>query len=185
MITSRDMTVIEAIEKYKIMRTSTIAKLYFPSLLMAQKRLKIMYENNELNRMRDLIANEYCYYINKPKQWKHSLLLTDFYGTASQLMDIVSFENEVIVEDIRADGLMAYRNNGKGYISFIEVQISNEPLDIDKYKRLLYSGAYKERFKGVFPRIIAITNKKIPQTKDLMIIQVKEDLSNAADILRV
>ncbi|MBB6214942.1 hypothetical protein HNQ80_001027 [Anaerosolibacter carboniphilus] len=184
MITSRDLSVIDAIEKYKIMRTSTIAKLYFPSLLMAQKRLKTMVENKEVKRMRDLTTKEYCYYIRKPKQWRHSLLTTDFYAAASELIDIVSFQSEVTIEHLRCDGLIAYRHRGKGYVAFLEVQISNTPLDVEKYKKLLYSGAYKQYFGGVFPRIIAVTNRNIPQINDLTIIQVKEDLSNIEDILR-
>ncbi len=183
MITSRDLTVIEAVEQYKIMRTSTIAKLFFPSLLTAQKRLKIMYDNKELKRMRDLATKEYCYYIRKPKQWKHSLLITDFYAAASELIDIVSFKNEVTIEHLRADGLLAYKYNGKGYVAFVEVQISNTPLDVEKYKKLLYNGAYKQYFGGVFPRIIVATNRKVPTVKDLMIIRIKEDLSNIINIL--
>lgn len=180
MITSRDIQVVEFLDRFKIAKTSTIAALFYPSLLVAQKRLKVMYEDKQAKRARDNITSEYFYYINKPKQLRHSLLLTDFYREFNKVVEIVDFKNEVTIDKLRADGLVAYKKNGKGYIAFVEVQISNTPLDLKKYQVLLKSEEYK-RYFPVFPKIIAVTNKNIPGS-ELDIIQIREDLSNIRGI---
>lgn len=172
------MEVIEFIERFKVARTSTIKELFYPSLLVAQKRLKRITEDKELKRSRDNITNEYIYFKNKPKQLKHSLLITDFYREFNKLVDINHFKNEFIIEGVRADALMAYEYKATKYISFLEVQISNVKLNLDKYRSLKYSEAYK-KILPVFPSIIAVTNQRIEIPKDLEVIQIKEDLSNA------
>lgn len=176
------MGVIKFIEQFKISRTSTIQELFYPSLRVAQRRLKEMVECGYLKRDQGAINQEYIYYLRKPKQLLHTLLLTDFYREIHKLnLQVEYFDNEVTIEDIRADGLLAYRYKNKAYISFVEVEISNKGLDIGKYKKLFYSGKYKAYFP-VFPMIIAITNQRIEKMEEFKVIQIKEDLSNI-DIL--
>ncbi|PAB60984.1 hypothetical protein [Anaeromicrobium sediminis] len=175
MITNRDIEVINFIEKFKCAKTSTIAKLFYPSLLVAQKRLKKLYEYKELQRYRHNIANEYVYYIKRPKQMKHRLLLTDFYAELSQIVEIKAFENEVILGNIRPDGLVGYVVNNKKYIACVEVQISNQKLNIDKYKKFYNTEEYKKYFPTI-PLIVAVTNKRIEEVNEFKIIQVREDL---------
>jgi hypothetical protein len=79
MLTSRDHEVIEFVKTFKIARTDTIKELFFPSLSACQKRLKSIYEQKELYRVRDVLTKDYLYYLSKPTQLKHSLLLSDFY----------------------------------------------------------------------------------------------------------
>ncbi len=182
MITKRDLEVIKFIEQFKVARTSTIQELFFPSLLVAQKRLKTITEHGFLKRDRAIINQEYFYYIKKPRQLIHSILLTDFYREIHKLgLQIEYFDNEVTLEDIRPDGLLAYRYKDRAYISFIEVEISNKGLDIDKYKRLYATGIYKAYFPS-FPMIIAITNQCVENIKDFRIIQIKEDLANINEV---
>ncbi|WP_427340768.1 hypothetical protein [Caloranaerobacter sp. DY30410] len=184
MITKRDREVINFIKKFKVATTSTIAELFYPSLRVAQRRLMTLVSHRELKRERYYINQEYMYYIKKPKQLRHRLLLTDFYREIHKLgFEIEYFDNEVIIDDIRPDGLLAYRYQNKAYIAFVEVEISNKGLNISKYKKLLKTGKYKKYFP-VFPIIIAITDHKIPIQQDLVIIQVKEDLSNIKTCFR-
>lgn len=175
-LTERDKRVLDFISEFKIATTDTIQEIFYPSLFVAQRRLKKMYDYQLLNRDRSYVSSQYMYYINKPRQIRHSLILSNFYKELNKLVDIKYFEREFTLNNIRSDGFVAYRYNNKNYIACVEVQISNLPLDVKKYEQLYYNGKYKEYFP-VFPLIIAITNKNIPKTK-LKIIQIKEDLSN-------
>ena len=94
----------------------------------------------------------------------------------NKIVDIELFEKEVTIDDIRPDGLIAYRHKKKGFIACIEVQIANEPLDVEKYEKLYRSGRYKKYFP-VFPLVYVISDRNIPDT-NLKIIRINEDMSN-------
>ena len=181
-VTERDKKVLNFIEKFNVATTDTIQELFYPSIRVAQHRLKLMYDNKLLKRERDHFTSQYYYYLRKPRQLRHSLLLTDFYREINRLTKIELFEKELTIEHVRADGLVAYKYKSKRYIAFIEVQIANTPLDVEKYEKLFKSGKYKKYFP-VFPLIYAITNKKIPYT-ELKIIRVNEDMSNVKEVLK-
>ena len=78
MITKRDLKVLNFIDEFKVATTSTIQELYYPSLRVAQIRLKKLCENNDLKRERYHFTQEYIYYFNKTKQQRHDLILTNF-----------------------------------------------------------------------------------------------------------
>lgn len=181
-VTERDKKVLNFIEKFNVATTDTIQELFYPSIRVAQHRLKLMYDNKLLKRERDHFTSQYMYYIRKPKQLRHDLLLTDFYREMNRLTDIELFEKEFTIDNVRPDGLIAYRYKGKSYIACIEVQIANIALDVEKYEKLFKSGKYKKYFP-VFPLVYAITNKKIPYT-ELKIIRVNEDMSNLKEVLK-
>ncbi|MBS4538234.1 hypothetical protein GOQ27_07150 [Clostridium sp. D2Q-11] len=182
MVTDRDRKVIEFIEKFNVATTNIVAELFYPSLRVAQNRLKRLTEDKVLKRDRDHFTNQYLYYLKKPKQLNHCLLLVEFYQKVSKYVDIEYYDKEVTIENLRADGLMIYRYRSKKYIAFIEVQISNIPVDIDKYRKLYLSEKYKKYFP-VFPKLIVISNKKMPDNQDFKIIKISEDLNNIQDII--
>lgn len=181
-VTERDKKVLNFIEKFNVATTDTIQELFYPSIRVAQHRLKLMYDNKLLKRERDHFTSQYYYYLRKPRQLRHSLLLTDFYREINRLTQIELFEKEFTIDNVRPDGLIAYRYKGKSYIACIEVQIANIALDVEKYEKLFKSGKYKKYFP-VFPLVYAITNKKIPYT-ELKIIRVNEDMSNLKEVLK-
>lgn len=176
-VTDRDKLVLEFINKFKFATTDTIAELFYPNLVIARRRLKLLYDNKLLKRDRDHFTAQYYYYNTKSKQMKHQLLLTDFYRELNKIAEIVFFENEFKCENVIADALAVYKLNEIAYVAFIEVEISNKGIDLDKYEKLFRSNKYEKYFNGVFPLIIAITNKTIPKTS-LKIIEVNEDIEN-------
>ncbi len=181
-VTERDRKVIDFLETFKAATTNTIQELFYPSLRVTQNRLKLLYDNKLLKRERDHFTSQYIYYVRKPKQLRHDLLLTDFYREMNKIVEIELFEKEFVIADIRTDGFVAYKHKNKGYIAFIEVQIANTPLDIEKYEKLYRSGQYKKYFP-IFPLIYVISDKKMPETR-LKIIRVNEDMSNLGEILK-
>ena len=76
-MTRRDYDIIEFIRYYKVASTDTIQQLFFSSLRMCQQRLKYLYDHKHINRSRESINNQYVYYLRRPAQLRHSLLVTD------------------------------------------------------------------------------------------------------------
>lgn len=182
MITSRDMKVMSFIEEFKVATTDTIQELFYPSLRVAQNRLKKLYDNKMIKRERHHFTRQYLYYIRKTKQLKHDLILSDFYREMSNILAIAKFKKEFAIANLRSDGLIAYRQDDKNYIAFIEVQISNIQADVNKYIKLYESEEYKKYFP-VFPQVIIISDKKVKSYDDFKVIKIKEDLTDINKIL--
>ena len=176
MIMKRDKEALDFIDKFKIATTDTLAELFYPSIQIAQRRLKILTDDKHIKRERDHFTMQYHYYQKKTTQSRHSILLTDFYRELNKIADIEFFDKEFSIGNMRSDGLVVYKKNNTNYVAFIEVQIANTPIDIDKYEKLYRSGTYKSYFNNVFPLIIVITNKSIPKTK-LKVIKVNENIN--------
>jgi hypothetical protein len=173
MKTERDDLVISYLTEFKAATTTTLSELFYPSLRIAQRRLKALCEDKQIKRTREHINTDYIYYIKKPKQLKHRVLLTNFHREAKKIVDIAHFETGVKYGGIIPDGFIAYSSKGKNYIAFIEIQISNWPLNLKKYKMF----NYREYFP-VMPLIIVISNKQMKG-----VLQIKEDLSNIREVL--
>lgn len=161
MITERDYKVVEFLETYKIAATSTIAKLFYPSIRVAQNRLTELVEHKLIKRDRLSITNEYTYYIKKPKQIRHALAITDFYRELASIAIVNLFVIERNYHNIRPDAIFGYHFCGQDKLGILEVELSNKTFDFSKY-------ADKNLFDdlGVKPVIIINTDKKIKPPKD-------------------
>lgn len=163
MLTERDQKVIDFLVEFKAARTSVIVQLFYTSYRVAMRRLAALANDKELKRERDSDKGEYIYYVKKPKHLRHALILTDVYALLARQVDIHSFIIEPTIEDVRPDALVDYEDSGKKKLAFIEVELSNKGFDMAKYEHLYNSGAWQAHFP-VFPKIIAVTNKKMPET---------------------
>lgn len=176
MLTTRDIEVIEFVKAFKAAGTDTICKLYYPSLAVAQRRLKAITEAGELKRMRDHISTEYIYYDKKPRQLKHALTATAFYRELCSRSQVLSFKLEPTLGSIRPDALFAYRYQGKGYLGVLEVELSNKGFDYNKYLRFA-----KDEFQNFFPvvPIIYVVGNTISVSgSKLDMVSIKADLSD-------
>lgn len=187
MISKTDLEVIDFLKNYRCATTSTLAEAFYGSRRYAQHRLKQLHDDyKEVKRERENINKEYYYWIPgfKPKQMKHSLILTKFYAEVYKHgLDIKVFRKAFKSHDIMPDGFIAYEYKGKTYLNFIEIQLSPRP-DIEKYNKYLHLGKWKEKYP-VFPRVILISNRRISleQKIDYKLIQIREDLSDADKLL--
>lgn len=182
-VTERDKEVLIFINKFKIATTDTINELFYPSLRVAQHRLKLLYENKLLKRDRDHFTSQYYYYTSKPKQLIHSLSLTNFYREINKFVEIKHFDNEfTYFEGIRPDGFLAAElPNGKKEIYFIEIERSNKP-DVEKYEELFKVGEWKKVFPK-FPKVIFVTDKQVSNSKYFDVIKINEDMRNIRGII--
>ncbi|WP_099192258.1 hypothetical protein [Tepidibacter mesophilus] len=184
-ITKRDQLMLDFLKEVKIAKTFTLSDMFYPSLRVAQRRLKTLYDNKVIKRYREYVGQEYIYYIDrKPNQTKHSLLLTDFIRELNKInnIEIIKVKKELTLSNVRADGFVAFKYNENTYIACIEIEISNNKFNTKKYEELYLSQDYK-KYLPTFPIILGITNKKIESSKYFDVLKIKTDFSNMNDLL--
>lgn len=178
MITSRDLHVIDFVDELKIASTSTIAQVFFPSKISCYRRLKELNKSGELKRIRDNVSSEYLYFKKRPKQFKHSLLVSDFYRELHKRSEIVEFKVAPKLGDIIPDAIFAYKINGKTYLGLLEIEISNKGFNHGKYSRFYMSESYKNFFP-VMPTIFVVGDKvKIPEQRNIKYSIIDTQFSN-------
>lgn len=155
-MTARDYEIIEFVSYYKVASTDTIQQLFFPSLRICQRRLKILHEQKHLNRSRDSINNQYVYYLRRPAQLRHSLLVTDFYRELSKYCNVEVFKIEPTLGRIRPDAVIGYSVNGQNRLGLLEVEISHKGFDYAKYNSFDFSAYFPVR-----PRLFVVSDKTI------------------------
>lgn len=192
MLQDRDYEIVRFLDKFKVATTNTLYELFFKdvTLIYCRRRLKQLVEYKEIKRKRKHISDQYMYYLKFPKQLKHSLLLTEFYGEMHKRFDVVGFKVEESIGDLRSDGVIGYKYKGidnKVIMAFIEVQTRNERVDIDKYRKLYYSQVWKKMFDS-FPKIVAITSRKVDmcnEIEDIEVVKIREDLSDVGKLVKI
>lgn len=179
MITTRDLNIIDFVTEYKVASTSTISEVFFPSSVACYKRLQEIIKRGELKRARDSINNEYLYFKKRPKQLKHSLLVSDFYRELHKRATIISFKIEPVMGDIRPDAVFGYKYNNKTYVGLLEVEISNKGFNSGKYDRFYSSENYKN-FLPTMPTVFVVGDKvKLPGgNNNIKYVVVKTDFSD-------
>lgn len=182
METKRDRELYEKIEKFKILNTSQIHKLIYPTVSekFCRERLKKLADRKILKRVRYHIDQEFIYYQGKlPSQLMHRLLLINTYIALNKP---TLFDIEYSIENLRADAYMESVKNDKLYSFFIEIHRNND-FNFTKYQEFFERGY--DKYFTVFPRIIIVTDKKlkIPNTK-LRFIVIKNNMSNIEDVYK-
>lgn len=165
MLTSRDLEIINFLEDYRVASTSTLAKMFFPNLNTAHKRLKTLADEGVVNRARDIITAEYIYYITKPKQLRHTLLVSDFYRELSKRVKVVKFKLSPKIDYLIPDAVFGYVHLGTSFIGFLEVEISNKGLDLAKYQKF-FDGDYLKHYP-IKPILYVVTDR--PKANNLSI----------------
>ncbi|MCP3925561.1 MAG: hypothetical protein GY714_23580 [Desulfobacterales bacterium] len=185
MITTRDNKVLEFIDEYKVACTSTIAELFYPSRRMAQNRLRKLVDVGEIKRTRYYYMEEYIYYQKKNNQFKHNLVLTNFYRELHKRSKIIRFNKEFTYFDgLRPDAFIVFSIGNSKYIAFVEVELSKKGFDLGKYKKLYMSEKYKECLP-VFPLIMVISDHKIKESDEFNIIKIDTELERMEKLYEI
>lgn len=161
-MTDRDYKIIEFIKEFKIVSTTTIARLYFPSLATAERRLKKLVEHKKLLRTRDNIISEYVYYTKKPTNIKHSLMIADIYSKLATNKDIqlIKYKREYEIKfrakTLKTDLMAVIKSNNKLVPILIEIDLTKAYKD--KYTEYINSKYYQQKFPMI-PVIVVISNR--------------------------
>lgn len=192
MITSRDLQAVEFINEFGAATTEQIRQLFYEmgedgkpigqSYTVCKRRLREIIKDTNIKRKKGPVTNQYIYYVGSPTQRWHKALRTELYCRLKKMEgDLKLFEVEYALPGVKADAFFAYSYGGKGYLYFVEVELSNKGLDVAKYERLYLS---KDHPFPVFPGILVISDKKIKANTKLKIIRVGTDFSNMEAILK-
>ena len=180
---NRSIAIIDFIAEFKVASFSTLRSIFFHnvSTSYAYRMMAKLVEYGEIERGRTHLVNEHVYWLRgrKPRQLRHSLLVSEFYRRLHEQVRIAKFEIEYTVfNKLRPDAFLAYtRADGKSYIAFVEVEISGNKFNLQKYEDLFNSGEWRNHYP-VFPLLIVISNKTIKSYNKLKVIQVREDFSD-------
>lgn len=186
MINQRDEQIIDCVKTFGVMYADQIARVFMKgkkeALRIAQRRLKAIIEANELKVGRDKYSNKYIYFDKTPNsQLKHKLLIAECYAQLHTIDgNLVEFIPEYSIDNIRADAFFIFESRENRYYNFLEVQISNTPVDIAKYERLCTKGFPWP----VFPRIIVVSNKKITVNTNLTVKAIGTDYKGFGDLFK-
>lgn len=153
MITSRDTKVLNFLSEFKVAKTSTLEELFYPSYRIAARRLTDLANIGAVNREKNGFSAEYIYYINKPKQLRHALVLTDFYRELHKIAEIAKFIPEPTLGNMRPDALVGFNLNKTNRLAMVEVELSHKGFNSAKYDNF----DWKEHL-GYEPELIVISD---------------------------
>ena len=162
-MTDRDFKIIDFIKEFKCVSTTTIARLYFPSLATAERRLKKLVDNKKLLRARDNIISEYVYYIKKPTNLKHCILIAEVYSKLATNKDIqlIKYKREYEIKfrakTLRTDLMAVIRTKDNKLVPIL-IEIDLTKSYKDKYTEYITSKHYQQKFPMI-PKIICISNR--------------------------
>lgn len=179
-ITERDKKIKEFLEEVGVADTETLHTLFFQNTTMrnAQKRLKQLVDAKFLKVYRENMLSQNVFYVkNKPRNIPHKIVFSQLLAEIKkQNIELLKYKCPYKMADIIADGLIVIRDRGKVKIYFVEAERTKK-LDVNKYLDLYYSRKWKEIFP-VMPRILCISDKKVPEDNVLTIRSCRWDLSN-------
>jgi hypothetical protein len=152
----RTQEIIDLIEKFGCADAEQLTRLFYPykyGIVNCRKKLAALVKEGTLKRFRPGVSMKYIYYIGKePAQIIHSLLVLECYISAKAKYTDVDCQLKGFDMPIRPD---AYIKPKTGKQKFIEVHLSNNPLDLEKYLPVA------RKWVGVFPDILVVTDKKV------------------------
>lgn len=183
MITERDRKIIEFVTEFKAAYSWHVERIFFRHHKQGQRQanrtLRKLWQAGEIKRTKDQYADRNIYYIGSRHQLRHKLLIASVYA---RLMDFgpVEFKREYCVGTYQTDAFARFRHDGREYLYFVEVQISHEPVDIQKYERILAARLWSER---VFPRVLVVSDRRQEVRSPVRLVQVKTDFSNWEEVI--
>lgn len=177
MLTSRDLAVVEMLDYYKIASTSTLTQIIYGSRRVCQRRMKALVDEGKVKRYRACLNSEYLYYTKMPKQFKHATLVTEFMRHFDCTHKIDKFLIEPDFITMRPDAFFSYKENGKTYIGFLEVEISHKGFDFAKYERFASEQTYRQKDIPFMPPVFIVGNvKNIPNSDKVTYIKYDLDV---------
>lgn len=181
MITPRDEIALDFIEKFGVATTNQIDKIAYNNTRVCQKRLTSLVKLGVLLRCKNLYTKEYLYSTKKInlKQLKHKLLRNEFYLKLLQIANVKMASVEESIGAIKPDAIFICSSlkTGKGYFLALEVESSNNTINVSKYEQYRAENPSKP-----MPLVIYITNKRIPET-NFKYVKLDLEMNNFESIL--
>lgn len=175
LITDRDRQIILHLEKYKYATLDQIQKIFFKeqthSYTIARRRMAEIRKAGYVKSVKDVELNKLVYIYNdskiKPPD-RHRLIVLDVLATLHYNgFNVQTFDVEKFWQNgaIRSDAITVFTlesNQKRRYQYFIEVQLSNNECNLEKYDVLYKTGEVQEYLgRDIYPRILLVTDREI------------------------
>lgn len=190
-LTERDNKVLDLIAYFRYASLSQIVRAYYnghkQSYNLARRRLTKLVDAGYMKRERSNINAEYVYYMKKNNQMNHSLILTEFYIKLLETdAEVDAFFVEKPYGSMRPDAMVIAGWEDLTHYFFVEVHISNNPFNQQKYIDYYKSREWK-RYFPLYPKIIILSDRRIDlqQPCELNIIQIDTKCLTLSEIWRV
>ena len=177
LITDRDQKILRYMEEYKYATIDQLQKIFCSwqdsSYNIIRRRMTEIHKADYIKVDKDKYTNKLVYIWNDKKikpPSRHRLILLDvlakLHSTGAEVQEF-DVEKEWMDGKVRSDGFTIFTakpNDSKPIRIhyFIEVHLSNSPLNIEKYDRLYESGEVQKFLnRNVFPRVLLITDRNV------------------------
>ena len=193
MLTTRDLEIIRYLEQNFLITSSIASRLVYwtgnekSSLIIAQKRLKVLFKEKEVKRLRDNITNEYVYYLHKvPTKINHRLKIADFISRLNRLgfeLQNIELEYSELQEsyNIRPDIMLEAKFNNVSFVALVEVDLTKSFSNITAYTEIVKDR--KNKVKQPLPNkpllLISVSDIPIKRTgEQVKPVKIKTDFSD-------
>jgi hypothetical protein len=181
MITERDRRIIEFVQEFRAVYIEHVRRRFFANYRqgkrLASRALLKLWKVGEVRRTQDQYTRRLVYYSGSKSQLRHKLLVTEFY---SRLPGLVHFEREKAIGNVQADAYAICRRGGREYHYLLEVQISHQPVDTEKYERLARNRLWPGK---VFPRVIVISDRRLKIDSPIQFLRVGTDFKEWKEVI--
>lgn len=174
MITDRDRKIISHLEKYKYATIEQLEKIFFRhqknSYTIVRRRMAEIRKAGYVKSVRNMEINRVVYIYNDGKTKlpdRHRLIVLDvlanlyYQGFKVQTFDVEKFW---MSGEIRSDAFTIFTLESvkNRYHYFIEVHLSNNHCNLEKYDILYEIGQVQEYLgRNIYPRILLVTDKEV------------------------
>ena len=192
-LTERDRKFIYFIENTNLIFTNQqIADIFYPagnpksSYMIANKRLRKMIQGKYIKKISGKFGERDIYYCDKkPKTFEHKLTMSEFLAKMStngfKIIDVdieyKGFEEEY---HLRPDMRIITEYYNEKYVIIVEVDITKEFSNMDKYNRLV-DNIRKGQHRDCVPYpflIVSVCNRKPQVTGSCNPLHIRKDLSD-------
>lgn len=180
--------IVDFVDKMGVCDSVQVATVFFPhhkeSKRYARSKLMMMYKNKLIKRKKTFLGTRYIYYLDTfPQQFEHKYLLAELYTRICKKYGVKNCTCETEyrgIESMRPDGFITVKVGKYKYMFFVEIHISNNDFNYNKYLEVyhkrLHIGLTQDA--NIFPVVLAITDSKITNDKELEFIKIDTDFNN-------
>lgn len=185
MITKRDKLIINYMSEYKYATIKQLEKIFFReqqySYNIARRRMNVLVASGYVRTYKEENSNKIIYILNDKNEKinppnAHRLLVLDVLAEMYYLgMDVKEFimEKEWMDGKVRSDAFAVCDIQDRRYRFFVEVHISNNKHNLEKYSKLYDSGEVQEYINSnTYPRVLLVTDRNYKDLNDIENINV-------------
>lgn len=184
-ITKRDKLIINYMSEYKYATIKQLEKIFFReqqySYNIARRRMNVLVASGYVRTYKEENSNKIIYILNDKNEKinppnAHRLLVLDVLAEMYYLgMDVKEFimEKEWMDGKVRSDAFAVCDIQDRRYRFFVEVHISNNKHNLEKYSKLYDSGEVQEYINSnTYPRVLLVTDRNYKDLNDIENINV-------------